>query len=85
MQKTNIEIVGLGKRMKGVSTKNGGKPYDFQNVSFLYDDRFVTGQKAATCIIQGVDIDAIGGIMIGQVYPAVIEEKNNYVSSVLFL
>lgn len=84
MLKTNIEIVGLGYRMKGTSSKNG-KPYDFQSVSFLYNDRFTTGQKAATCNLQGVDIDAIGGLMIGMTYAAVVEEKNNAVSGVCFL
>ena len=45
-----ITIVGVGNRMSGTG-KNSGKPYDFTPVSFTYDDKFVTGVKAASCNI----------------------------------
>lgn len=87
MLKTNIEIVGLGNRMKGTSAKSG-KPYDFQSVSFLYTDRFTTGQKAAACNMEGVDIDNVGGLVIGCFYPAVLDEDRkdrNIIRSVCLL
>lgn len=66
MARTKMKIVGLGNRMQGVSKKNG-KPYDFQPVSFVYDDPYTTGFKAATANISGDMLDAIGGVKIDEV------------------
>lgn len=74
--RANITVVGLGKRMTGTSKKNN-KPYDFQAVSFLFDDQFTTGQKAATANFSGSDVDAVGGMNIGQEYDVVMHFYNN--------
>ena len=78
--RTPIEIVGLGKRMTGTSSKTG-RPYDFQSVSFLFADKYITGMAAGTTALDGAALDAIpGGLMIGNTYEAVIETgKNNFV------
>ena len=73
-----ITIVGLGQRKSGVSQKTN-KPYDFQPVSFTYDDPNTVGQKAATSNIAGPDIDALGGLKIGQVYDVVWHPFKNSV------
>lgn len=70
--RTNIKIVGLGKRMKGASSKNG-RPYDFQPVSFVFPDKYTEGFKAATCNVQGEDIDACGGLTINETRDAFVE------------
>lgn len=41
-----INIVGVGDRRQG--TSKTGKPYDFTPISFTYEDRFMSGVKAAT-------------------------------------
>ena len=74
--RTNIKIVGLGKRMKGKSSKTGND-YDFQSVSFVYPDKFTTGVKAATCNMQGEGIDAIGGLTVNEEREAFVETYNN--------
>lgn len=74
--RANITVVGLGQRRTGVS-KNTNKPYDFQPVSFLYDDQYTTGQKAATANFAGSDVDAVGGMNIGQEYDVVFHFYNN--------
>lgn len=76
MTRTTITIVGHGKRMKGVSSKTG-KPYDFQSISFTYADRFTDGCKADTVTMQGPDIDAAGGFILGEVREAVISTDKN--------
>lgn len=43
-----INIVGVGNRIHGTSSKTG-KPYDFTPVSFTYEDNYTTGLKAANC------------------------------------
>lgn len=73
-----IKVVGMGPRKKGVSSKTN-KPYDFQPVSFLYDDAYTTGQKAATANVSGPDIDSLGGLNIGQEYDVVFHLYNNQV------
>lgn len=65
MARTTIKIVGIGSRMQGVSKKNG-KPYDFQPLSFIYDDKFTTGYKAATANVAGDMLDAIGGVNLNE-------------------
>lgn len=76
--RANITIVGLGQRKSGVSQKTN-KNYDFQPVSFLYDDPYTTGQKAVTANVPGADIDSMGGLKIGQAYDAVFHNYNNTV------
>lgn len=76
MARANINIVGFGERKKGVSEKTK-KSYDFQPVSFVYDDKWTTGQKAATANISGPDVDAIGGLYVGQTLDAVFHSFNN--------
>lgn len=48
---TKIQIVGCGERRTG--TGKNGKPYDFVNVHFLYEDRYTEGMAAASCMIDG--------------------------------
>lgn len=84
MIKTTITVVGTGNRMKGTSSKNN-KPYDFQDIAFTYTDPWITGVKAATVGMKGPDIDAKGGIFVGDVYEAVISERNGYISGICLL
>lgn len=79
MARANITVVGLGDRKKGTSSKNG-KPYDFQPVSFLYEDTWTRGQKAVTANVSGSDIDGMGGLNIGCTYDAVFHNYNNTVA-----
>lgn len=67
-----ITIVGIGKRMAGVSAKTNN-PYDFTPVSFQYDDVRFTGVRCATA---NVSADAFGGILpeIGATYECVMRE-----------
>lgn len=76
--RANMTIVGFGQRRKGVSSKTN-KPYDFQSVSVLYDDQYTVGQKAATVNMSGPDIDAKGGLNIGQELDVVFHTYNNSV------
>lgn len=63
MARGKLLVVGFGDRMTGVSkTKN--KPYDFQSVSVIYEDRYTHGHKAATVMIDGADLDAINGVAV---------------------
>lgn len=79
-----IQIVGLGNRMTGTSSKTG-RAYDFQSVSFTYPDKFTTGVKAATASVNGPDIDALGGLTIGREYDAVYHVSGNaiYIDAIL--
>lgn len=63
MARGKFLVVGFGDRMTGVS-KSKGKPYDFQSVSVLYNDKFTTGHKAATIMLDGADLDAINGVAV---------------------
>lgn len=65
MARAKMKIVGMGKRMQGVSTKTG-KSYDFQPISFVFDDPYTTGFKAATANVEGAMLDAIGGVRIDE-------------------
>lgn len=65
MARTTIKVVGLGNRMRGNSKKNG-KPYDFQPISFIFDDPYTTGYKAATANVSGDMLDAIGGVNLNE-------------------
>lgn len=79
-----IQIVGLGDRKTG--TSKAGKPYDFVAVSFLYPDKYTTGSKAATSLVPGTEVDAVGGLRIGQEYDAVYHTGANgavYIDAIL--
>ena len=62
--RTVANVVGVGQRKQGVS-KNSGKPYDFQSVSFTYSDPKIIGEAAATALLSGPELDAIGGVKPG--------------------
>ena len=72
--RTPAEIVGLGNRRAGVS--KAGKAYDFQSVSFVYSDGYTTGVAAATALINGPELDAVGGLSIGDVADMVYHTYN---------
>lgn len=80
-----INIVGVGKRMVGVS-KTSGKAYDFTPVAFTYDDPYTVGVKAATT---SINADAMGGYQpaIGDTVEVVMREDYKtgrvYVDAVL--
>lgn len=74
--RATIQIVGMGDRMTGTSKKTG-KAYDIQNVSFLYPDKFTIGMKAATTVMDGAEVEALGGLRIGQEYDAVFHTGPN--------
>lgn len=79
-----IQIVGLGDRKIG--TSKAGKPYDFVAVSFLYPDKYTTGSKAATSLVSGTEVDAVGGLLIGQEYDTVYHTGPNgvvYIDAIL--
>lgn len=61
--RTTATVVGLGQRMTGVSKKNQ-KNFDFQSVSLNFPDKYTTGFKAQTALVNGDDIDALGGLAI---------------------
>ena len=50
MARKFINIVGVGNRIHGTSSK--GNPYDFTPISFTYEDRYTQGLKAANCSLQ---------------------------------
>ena len=76
--RATIRVCGLGQRRSGVSSKTN-KPFDFQSVSFTYDDAYTTGEAAATALVNGPDIDSLGGLKIGQEYDAVYHTYNGKV------
>lgn len=83
--RNQAKIIGLGKRMKGISSKNN-KPYDFQTVVFACPDRFIEqGVGAFTVTVRGEDIDSIGGIKLNQMVDIVYHSHNNayYVDALL--
>ena len=69
-------IIGVGKRMKGVSA-NTQRPYDFQAVSFSFPDDYYTGEKATTCNVQGDELDSVGGICVGDRIEVVMHRDND--------
>ena len=48
--KKEITIVGVGQRMSGTSKKTG-KPYDFTEISFTYEDEQTEGVKACCSLV----------------------------------
>lgn len=83
--RNQAKVIGLGKRMRGVSQKTN-RPYDIQTVVFAVPDRFVVeGVGAFTATISGADIDSIGGIHLNQMVDIVYHTHNNttYVDALL--
>lgn len=76
--RTKIKIVGLGDRRKGVSPKNN-RAYDFVPVSFVYEDKFMNGLKAATSNIGGEMLDAVGGVKLNEEREIFYHTYNNAV------
>lgn len=73
--RTVANVVGVGQRMTGVSKKSG-KAYDFQSIAITYCDGRIAGEAAATPMMNGPDIDAIGGICVGDHLDIVAHEYN---------
>lgn len=69
------EIVGLGERKTGVG-KTSGKPYDFQTVAFVFEDRFMVGRRAATANVSGPELDRCP-IQVGSVVEMVLHQDND--------
>ena len=62
--RTVAKVVGVGQRMKGTSKKTG-KGYDFQTLCINYCDGRIAGEAAASPLINGPDLDAVGGVNVG--------------------
>ena len=62
--RTIANVVGVGQRRQGTS-KNSGKAYDFQSIAITYCDGKIAGEAAATPLINGPDLDALGGVRVG--------------------
>ena len=69
--RVTFEIVGIGKRMNGVSKKNN-KPYDFTPVSVLYESPGFTGQAAITLYLNSEQVEEIKDFCVGGIFDAVI-------------
>lgn len=74
--KGKVKIVGLGRRMAGVSIKNG-RNYDFIPVAFVFEDQYFDGFRAATSNVDGSMIDAVGGVKVGSEVEMVYHYANN--------
>lgn len=73
MKKT-IQIVGIGQRKVGISAKTK-QPYDFTEVSIVFDDKNFTGQKAETIAFDQDILDHIK-LEVGGIYEAEIFSMN---------
>lgn len=62
--RTVANVVGVGQRRQGVA-KSSGRAYDFQSVAITYCDGRMAGEAAATPLVNGPDLDAIGGVKVG--------------------
>ena len=71
-----MKVVGLGERKSGVSTKNN-KPYDFIPISFIFEDKFTEGFKAATSNVGYDMVEAIGGIKVNKEREMFFHTYNN--------
>lgn len=73
---TEIEIIGHGKRMSGVSEKTK-RPYDFQEVSFQYIHPWYEGVRADFDSIDGEDMSRCGvpaaGVQVGDRFMAWVQ------------
>ena len=74
--RAKMKVVGLGERKSGVSTKNN-KPYDFIPISFIFEDRFTEGFKAATSNVGYDMVEAIGGIKVNEEREMFFHTYNN--------
>lgn len=73
--RTVANVVGVGQRKQGVS-KNSGKAYDFQTVAITYCEGRIAGEAAASPLMNGADLDAIGGVRVGDHLDIVAHEYN---------
>lgn len=69
--RVTFEIVGIGKRMSGVSKKNN-RPYDFTPVSLLYESLGFTGSAAVTLNLNAEQVAGIKDFCVGGTFEAVI-------------
>lgn len=69
--RVTFEIVGIGKRMSGVSKKNN-KPYDFIPVSLLYESPGFTGRAGVTLNLNAEQVAAIKDFCVGGIFDAVV-------------
>lgn len=76
--RNKIKVCGLGRRMAGVSKKNG-RNYDFIPVAFVVNDDQFEGFRAATCNIQGSDVDSVGGLKVNDELDAFYHFDNNLI------
>lgn len=83
MRKT-VQILGFGKRMSG--TGKNGKPYDFQNLSFAYEDQYTTGLKATSVMVNGSVLGEYApsvGDMVDMVFHEDFKANKVYVDAIL--
>lgn len=59
-----FEVVGLGERRKGYNEEKK-REFDFQESHLLYDNRNVSGKAVCCCLVGGEDLDAVGGLRVG--------------------
>lgn len=74
--RAKMKVVGLGERKSGVSTKNN-KPYDFIPISFIFEDKFTEGFKAATSNVGYDMVEDIGGIKVNEEREMFFHTYNN--------
>lgn len=55
---TTIQIIGCGERKTGVG-KNG-KPYDFVNVHFTYENEYIEGKASGSFMCPGDKFEQYG-------------------------
>lgn len=69
--RVTFEIVGIGKRMCGVSKKNN-KPYDFTPVSLLYESPGFVGRASVTMNLNAEQVAAIKDFCVGGIFDGVV-------------
>ena len=73
--RTSVQILGVGKLMRGTSTKNG-KPYHFQEVSFGFTHPWVNGMRCGHDTLDGSDLTAVGcpdGVQVGDIFDCFVD------------
>lgn len=73
--RTEIQVFGTGKLMRGTSEKNG-KNYHFQEVSFGFAHPWYTGMRCGHSSVDGANLIAVGcgdsGLTVGDTFDAVV-------------
>lgn len=59
----------IGKQHRSGTSKKTGKPYDFSEVYFLGDNRYVEGQMGMSCIVDPAQVP-FAQIVVGGEYVA---------------